>query len=70
MRESIQSYFLSHLKTAVLIGFVCGAVFDALVVILTVCRTARLAIQSKKAEIKGGLSYILLRDGQYALHIS
>ena len=35
-----------------------------LVVIFTVYRTARIAIESRKAKLSGSLSFLLLRDGE------
>ena len=46
-----------------LVNITLSAIFDTLVVFLTVYRTWQLARQSKEAEISGSLSFLLLRDG-------
>ena len=50
-----------------MVNLVSIAVFDVLVVGLTVYRTGRIAFESRKSGIKGSLSMILLRDGSYLL---
>ena len=57
----------SHLGSASFVSIISATVFDVLVVGLTVYRTGRLAIESRKSGIKGSLSMILLRDGSYLL---
>ena len=54
---------LSYLELAFLVAYISSAIFDLLVVILTVYRTGRLAMQSKEADIGTAISFILLRDG-------
>ena len=58
---------LSSSMLASLTNFAAGAVSDALVAILTVYRTGRLVLQSRKAGIGKTLSFILLRDGTVSL---
>ena len=41
-----------------------SALFDALALILTVCKTAALARQSKRVSFRNSLSYIILCDGR------
>ena len=55
---------LSHIIKAFVLNYICGILFDALVVVLTVYRTGRLAWQSRKAGIGITLSFILVRDGK------
>ena len=46
-----------------MVNLVSSAVFDFLVVILTVYRTGRIAVESRKSGIKGSLSFVLFWDG-------
>ena len=46
-----------------MVNLVSGAVFDVLVIVLTVYRTSRIAFESRKSGIKGSLSFVLLWDG-------
>ena len=46
-----------------MVNLVSIAVFDVLVVGLTVYCTGRIAFESKKSAINGGLSFILFWDG-------
>lgn len=61
---------LTHCQQAELVNFASAAVFDALVVVLTMSRTGRLALQSREAEISGSLSFILARDGEWILSLT
>ena len=54
-----------------MLNLVSCVVFDVLVVVLTVYRTARIAWMSRESNIKQSLSFVLLRDGPYFhLHFS
>ena len=46
-----------------MVNFISTVIFDGLVLTLTVYRTGRLAIQSKRNNFGETLSLILLRDG-------
>ena len=58
-------FFVSsiHLESADVVNLISVAVFDILVVILTVYRTGRTGFESRKSGIKGSLSFVLLWDG-------
>ena len=56
---------LAHLELANVVNLVSSTVFDSLVVILTVYRTGRLALESRKSGIKGSLSIVLFWDGMW-----
>lgn len=49
-------------------GWALGITFDTLVIILTLLRTFRLAMQSKRLGMKDSLIYMIARDGKsYAI---
>lgn len=58
------------MKLAGLVSIVSAVIFDIAVVVLTIYRTGRLAVQSRKVKISGSLSLILLRDGAYFYAVS
>ena len=47
-----------------MLNFIAAAVFDVLVVILTIYRMGRLALRSRAVGMGNALSYILFRDGE------
>ena len=53
----------SHVEPARVVDLVSAAVFDSLVVVLTVYRTGRTAFESRKSGIAGSLSFVFFWDG-------
>ena len=49
----------------ILVSYISGAIFDGLVLLLTLYRAGRLALRSKRQDVKGSLSITLVRDGRY-----
>lgn len=56
-------YSASYGDIGAFINFLSVVFFDALVLSLTIYRTARLAKRAKESGIKGALSFVLFRDG-------
>ena len=50
-----------------MVNLVSVAIFDVLVVVLTVYRTGRISFEIRKNGFKGSLSFVLLRDGLYMI---
>ena len=50
-----------------MVSFVAGSVFDVLVVVLTMCRTARVIMRSniRKGYMGKNVVFILFRDGKF-----
>ena len=46
-----------------MVNLVSVAIFDVLVVVLTVYRTGRISFEIRKNGFKGSLSFVLFRDG-------